>query len=159
MTPKMPIFPLFEVHRHKKYWNLWFWSLNILNMTKKRTFCRGRTAKTKAIKPGIFSLLTVLGKWPVNVPYALILDQYHLKPLAEAIWACKISNLVSSWQNMPMTESKMSYTYFTNLSENTIFSSKLSIVWKVIWLEPGILFHQLFGYWVTKGSLTLLIFR
>ena len=59
MTPKMPIFPLFEVHRHKKYWNLWFWSLNILNMTKKRTFCCVRTAKTKAIKPGIFSLLTV----------------------------------------------------------------------------------------------------
>ena len=118
----------------------------------KRTFCHVRTAKTKAIKPGIFSLLTVLGKWPVNVPYALILDQYHLRPLAEAIWACKISNLVSSWQNMPMTESKMSYTYFTNLSENANFSSKLSIVWNVIWLEPGILFHQLFGYWVTKGS-------
>ena len=119
----------------------------------KRTFCHVRTAKTKAIKPGIFSLLTVLGKWPVNVPYALILDQYHLKPLAEAIWACKISNLVSSWQNMPMTQSKMSYTYVTDLSENANFSSKLSIVWNVIWLEPGILFHQLFGYWVTKGSL------
>ena len=87
--------------------------------------------------------------------YALILDQYHLKPLAEAIWACKISNLVSSWQNMPMTESKMSYTYVTDLSENANFSSKLSIVWNEIWLEPRILFHQLFGYWVTKGSLFL----
>ena len=120
---------------------------------QNRTFCCVRTAKTKAIKPGIFFLLTVLGKWPVNVPYALILDQYHLKPLAEAIWACKISNLVSSWQNMPMTESKMSYTYITDLSENANFSSKLSIVRHVIWLEPGILFHQLFCYWVTKGSL------
>ena len=107
----------------------------------------------------LFTYLPCSGKWPVNVPYALILDQYHLKPLAEAIWACKISNLVSSWQNMPMTQSKMSYTYVTGLSENANFSSKLSIVWNVIWLEPGILFHQLVGYWVTKDSLTLLIFR